>query len=153
MEQNLTLSILVKLYKFKRRPRSARKPARPGRWGYVRIAALHGPAAREERSYAARRDGSGGERAVRAARRLLTGSTRPLSEAHPELRVAIVKMEGALRDLYEAADAVLIEQLETHPHFGCTALHWLGEETEADPEFGISLDVERLRARKKRHDK
>ena len=77
----------------------------------------------------------------------------PLREAHPELRVAIVKMEGALRDLYEAADAVLIEQLETHPHFGCTALHWLGEETEADPEFGISLDVERLRARKKRHDK
>ena len=77
----------------------------------------------------------------------------PLREAHPELRVAIVKMEGALRDFYEAADAVLIEQLETHPHFGCTALHWLGEETEADPEFGISLDVERLRARKKRHDK
>jgi len=76
--------------------------------------------------------------------------SRPLREAHPELRVAIVKMEDALRDLYEAADAVLIEQLETHPHFGCTALHWLGEETEADPEFGISLDAERVGARMKR---
>ena len=74
---------------------------------------------------------------------------RPLRD-HPELRVAIVKMEDALRDLYEAADAVLIEQLETHPHFACTALHWLGDETEADPEFGISLDVECVTARVKR---
>jgi hypothetical protein len=74
----------------------------------------------------------------------------PLREAHPELRVAIVKTQDALRDLYEAADAVLIEELESHPHFGCTALHWLGEETEADPEFGISLDAERVRARLKR---
>ncbi len=40
----------------------------------------------------------------------------PLREAHPELRVAMVKMEDALQDLYEAADAVLIEQLGTHPH-------------------------------------
>ena len=76
--------------------------------------------------------------------------SRPLRETHPELRVAIVKTQDALRDLYEAADAVLIEELETHPHFGCTALHWLGEETEADPEFGISLDAERVRARLKR---
>src|SRR3989449_9348866 len=81
---------------------------------------------------------------------VVLGDSGPLREAHPELRVAIVKMEYALRDLYEASDAVLIEQLETHPHFGCTALHWLGEETEADPEFGISLDAERVRARLKR---
>src|SRR2546428_14126728 len=47
--------------------------------------------------------------------------SRPLREAHPELRVAIVKMEVELRDLYDAADAVLIEQLEKHTHFGCTA--------------------------------
>ena len=75
--------------------------------------------------------------------------SRPLREVHPELRAAIVKMEDVLRDLYEATDAVLIDQLETHPHFGCTALHWLGEETEADAGFGISLDAERARARVK----
>jgi len=80
----------------------------------------------------------------------VVADSRPLRDAHPELRVAIVKMEDALRDLYEAADAVLIEELETHPHFGGTTLHWLGEETEADPEFGISLDAERVRARVKR---
>ena len=74
----------------------------------------------------------------------------PLRTAHPELRVAIVKVEDALGDFYQAADAVLIEELETHPHFGSTALHWLGEETEADPEFGIALDAERVRARAKR---
>ena len=34
---------------------------------------------------------------------------RPLREAHPELRVAIVKMEDALRDLYEPADAVPVQ--------------------------------------------
>jgi hypothetical protein len=57
---------------------------------------------------------------------------------------------GALHDPYEAADEVLIEELETHPHFGRTALHWLGEETEADPEFGSFLDAEPVRARVKR---
>jgi len=78
------------------------------------------------------------------------GDSRPLREAHPELRVAIVRMDEALRDLYQAAEAVLIEELETHPNFGCTVLHWLGEETEADPEFGIALDADRVRARAKR---
>src|SRR5882672_12648637 len=34
---------------------------------------------------------------------------RPLREAHPELRVVIVKMEDALRDLYEPADAVPVQ--------------------------------------------
>ena len=45
----------------------------------------------------------------------VVADSRPLRDAHPELRVAIVKMEDALRDLYEAADAVLIKELETHP--------------------------------------
>jgi hypothetical protein len=37
----------------------------------------------------------------------VVADSRPLREVHPELRVAIVKMEDARRDLYEAADAVL----------------------------------------------
>jgi len=90
MAQDRTLRILVKLWEVMRSQRPGQRPARLGRWGR---AASQLPVCQwlgTARSCIARPDGCGGERAARAARRLVAGCAYQLAEVRcPAIRAAV----------------------------------------------------------------